>query len=500
MKLTVHVGDCVNLAVDCLALPAFEDAPAGPSARAMDEALSGAFLSLAKDEGFRGRADQHHSTHPRGAVPARRVALFGLGKVAKLDRAAQREYGARAVRAAAKAKKVGIIVPVPADADADATRAVLQAVATGAALGAYKFDRYRTGERDKHEVKEVVLALEGKVSATTKALARAVADGQEIAAAIAYARDLVNEPPIELTPTALADEARKVAKKAKLALEALGPKEMKRGKMGLLLGVSAGSAQEPRLIHLTYRPAKAKKGTPEIALIGKGLTFDSGGLSLKPAKSMEDMKCDMAGAAAVIAAMQVIGALRPAGIVVHGLVGTTENMPGSAAIRPGDVLRSANGKTVEVLNTDAEGRLVLADVIKYARDLGVAEMIDLATLTGACMVALGRHTAGYFSNDDAMAARFDAAAKRAGEDAWRLPLVEKLAEDLRSTVADLKNIGGAYGGAITAALFLREFVGDTKWVHVDIAGPAFMEGKGPSAGGTGYGVLTIVEYVLASAR
>jgi leucyl aminopeptidase len=185
---------------------------------------------------------------------------------------------------------------------------------------------------------------------------------------------------------------------------------------------------------------------------------------------------------------------------VHGLVGTTENMPGGAAIRPGDVLRSANGKTVEVLNTDAEGRLVLADVMKYARDLGVAEMIDLATLTGACMVALGRYTAGYFSNDDAMAARFDAAAKRAGEDAWRMPLVEKLAEDLRSTVADLKNIGGAYGGAITAALFLREFVGDTKWVHVDIAGPAFMEGKGPSAGGTGYGVLTLVEYVLASAR
>ena len=314
--------------------------------------------------------------------------------------------------------------------------------------------------------------------------------------AVIWARDLVNEPPITLTPSVFADEARQVAKDSKLQIEVLGPKEMKKLKMGMLLGVAQGSAEEPRLIHLTYRPAKVTKKTPQIALIGKGLTFDSGGLSLKPAKSMEDMKCDMSGAAAVLGAMRVFGALKPK-VIVHGFIGATENMPGGRAIRPGDILKSMNGKTVEVLNTDAEGRLVLGDVIEYAKTLKVDEMIDLATLTGACMVALGRTTAGYFSNDESMAARFDLAAKRAGEDVWRLPLNDKMVELLRSPVADLRNIGDAYGGAITAALFLREFVGETPWTHVDIAGPAFVEGKGPAAGGTGYGVMTLVEYVMA---
>lgn len=506
MKVTVHIqersGDCSTLDVDYLALPAFEDGEASATARALDEALGGALLSTAKDEGFKGRGDQSFATHPFGKVKARKIALLGLGKSAKLDRAGLREYGTRVVRAAAKGKRVALVVPALEGLPSDAALAsTIESLAAGAVLGGYKFDRYRTADKDqpKSAPKEVLLAFEGAPSAPLKALQAAAARGVAVAESVLLARDLVNEPPITLTPTALAEEARRVAKAGRLTCEILGPKEMKKLGMGLLLGVAAGSAQEPRLVHLTYTPAKGKKGAPVVAFVGKGLTFDSGGLSLKPPKGMEDMKCDMAGAAAVLGAMKAIGALRPEGIVVHGFIGTTENMPGGRAIRPGDILKSMNGKTVEVLNTDAEGRLVLADVIEYAKTKKVGELVDLATLTGACMVALGRATAGFFANNDEIGARYGTAAKTACEEAWRLPLVDKMVEDLRSPVADLKNIGGPYGGAITGALFLREFVGDVPWVHVDIAGPAFNEGKGPTAGGTGYGVMTLVQYALSRA-
>ena len=502
MKLTIHIGDASKLDTDYLAVPMFDEGEPSTTARAVDEAMGGALLQTAKDEGFKGRADQSFGTHPFGKLKARKVALVGLGKAAKLDRGGLRDYATRVVRAAAKSKRVAIVVPMQGALMTEGSvGAVVESLATGARLGTYKFDRYRTGdaERGPSELKEVILAFETPPNGPSKGLHAACAAGLVIADSVLLARDLVNEPPITLTPTALADEARRVAKAHKLTCEVLGPKEMKKLGMGLLLGVSAGSAQEPRLVHLTYTPTKGKKGAPVVAFVGKGLTFDSGGLSLKPPKGMEDMKCDMAGAAAVLGAMKAIGALRPEGVVVHGFIGTAENMPGGRAIRPGDILKSMNGKTVEVLNTDAEGRLVLADVIQYAKTKKVGELVDLATLTGACMVALGRATAGFFANDEGIGARYGAAAKGACEEAWRLPLVDKMAEDLRSPVADLKNIGGAYGGAITGALFLREFVGDTPWVHVDIAGPAFNEGKGPNAGGTGYGVMTLVQYALSRA-
>jgi leucyl aminopeptidase len=385
--------------------------------------------------------------------------------------------------------RLGAAPPLPA---AERQRVLLQSTCTGAALGGYRFDKYRTRDVEPVPRRRVTLCFTRALPLPRPALSRLAERGRVIAEAVAFARDLVNEPAIHLTPRALADAARGIARRFRLGCTILGPREMKKLGMGCLLGVAAGSAEEPRFIHLRYVPRKAAR---TVALVGKGLTFDSGGLSLKPAKSMEDMKCDMAGAAAVLAAMRIVGALRP-DVAVHGIVGATENMPGGRAIRPGDVLRSMSGKTVEVLNTDAEGRLVLADALHYARQRKPDEIIDLATLTGACMVALGRHTAGFFSNNEALAARYEEAARRAGEDAWRLPLTERLAESLRSNVADLKNIGDAYGGAITAALFLREFVGDSAWVHVDIAGPSFAEGKAPSGGATGYGVMTLAELLL----
>ena len=266
--------------------------------------------------------------------------------------------------------------------------------------------------------------------------------------------------------------------------------------MGLFLAVAQGSEEPPAFIHLTYEPPAGTQPLRKVALIGKSVTFDSGGLSLKTAKHMEDMKTDMAGGAAVLASMAAIAAARPP-VEVHALCAATENMPSGAAYRPGDILRGLTGRTVEVFNTDAEGRLTLADAIGYALDLGVDEIIELSTLTGACVVALGSYTVGLMTTDDRLAGRLTRAAKNAGEDFWRLPLVERISDDLKSDFADTRNIGGAWGGAISAGIFLKEFAGDTPFVHCDIAGPAVAEkpwGPHPK-GGTGVGVATLVEYV-----
>jgi leucyl aminopeptidase len=504
MKFRFHGGELAKVEVDLLAVPCFEDPEdISRTIRELDDSLGGLLGSVAREEGFKGKSEQSLSLHTHGKIAPKKVVLLGLGKAARFDVAAARDAATRVMRGAGKAKKAAIALPDPgrlgprgAIPSRDRLPLLVQALASGAMLGTYRFEKYRTRDVEPAKLKEVVLCLGKRQRAQEEALLGRVRRGEHLAQAVAFARDLVNEPAISLTPKALADRARAVAREHGLSCKIWGLAEIRKRRMGCLLGVAQGSAEEPRLIHLAYEPRE--RGARRIALIGKGLTFDSGGLSLKPAKSMEDMKTDMAGAAAVLGAMKVVGTFKPR-VAVHAFIGATENMPGGRAIRPGDILRSMSGKTVEVLNTDAEGRLVLADVIHYARSQKIDEMIDLATLTGACMVALGRFTAGYFANEEAMASRYEHAARRAGEDCWRMPLTERLAEQLRSSVADLKNIGDSYGGAITAALFLKEFVGDTPWVHVDIAGPAFAEGKLPLGGGTGYGVMTLAEYLLAEA-
>jgi leucyl aminopeptidase len=321
--------------------------------------------------------------------------------------------------------------------------------------------------------------------------------GVAIAEAVSWARDLVNLGPADCTPARLADAARALARESGLAFEVQGPRQIEALKMGMFLGVARGSAEPARLVKVSYAPPGGAAKRPPVVLVGKALTFDSGGLSLKPADSMPTMHTDMAGAATVIAAMKVIAALRPP-FPVHAVFGACENMPGGRAYKPSDVLRAFDGKTVEIMNTDAEGRLVLGDVIAWAaRTLKPAAMVDVATLTGACMVALGMTTAGLLGPDGPVVDAIASAARGAGEEVWRLPLTESIKENLKSDRADLKNVGDRMGGAISAGHFLHAFAGETPWAHLDIAGPSHSpkEYGYVAKGGTGFGVRTLVEFV-----
>jgi len=312
--------------------------------------------------------------------------------------------------------------------------------------------------------------------------------------AICITRDLINGPPNELYPAVLAQRAVDVAKENGLEVHVMDKAALKKKGMKLILAVAGGSVHDPRLVHIIYKPqAHAKK---KLVFIGKGLTFDSGGLCIKPAQGMEEMKGDMGGAANVVALMAAVAAVKP-GVEVHGLIGCAENMPDGAAYRPGDIFGSYDGKTVEIINTDAEGRLVLADVLAYARELKPDLMVDNATLTGACVVALGPTVSAFYSNRDEVAEQMKKAVKAAGEAMWHMPLVEDLREGLKSDWADIKHVADRWGGSITAALFLREFVGDTPWVHMDVAGPS-MANKAYNVyakGGTGHGVLTFLKLI-----
>ena len=509
MKLSLYTDPLREAPTDLLAVGVFSDEPdRGLAYAQLNRALDGALERACRDEEFKGRAGQSLVFNVTSGLSARRVLVFGYGERAAYTPESVRNF---AGTAASLARKVGaasaslvltiLDVPAPPGQVVD----LVQALSEGSVLGSYAFNTYRTKEPRRtplHEVK-VAFAAEDVQGVKGAMLRDALARGRAVAEAVNGARDLVNEPANTLNPAVLADLCKKLAKASDLGCKVLGPRELERQGMGLLLGVGRGSANEPRLIHLTYEPDEVPAGAPQIALVGKGLTFDSGGLSLKSSENMMEMKCDMGGAAAVFGAMKAIAALEPA-CVVHGVIVAAENMPGGKAIRPGDVLKSKRGLTVEVLNTDAEGRLALGDGIAYALDQRPTELIDLATLTGACVVALGRLTAGAFINDDQMASDLEAAWRRSGERFWRMPLEAELRELLDSEIADIKNIGERWGGAITAALFLQEFVQDDvpRWAHLDIAGPVLSnKDKGyVFKGGTGFAVRTLVEYVLARAR
>jgi leucyl aminopeptidase len=475
--------------VDVLAVPVFSGRVLGPGGKALDTAIGGSLESFMTEAGFEGKAEETLAV-PAGTLGAKAALLVGLGDKKSVSADRLRRAAAVVVRRSPKAKTVAttLLDAVPAGGD---RAAAAQALAEGAALGAYKFLRYK--QKSEAPALEKLVVLGKKDDKVQLGLDRGVA----VAAAVAWARDLVNEPAGAMTPTQLAEEARRAAEQGGLDIEVLDEVEIANQNLGGLLGVSLGSDQPPRLVKLTYTPKGKVTGT--VALVGKGITFDSGGLSLKTADGMETMKTDMSGAAAVIGAMSV---LRAAGVQtkVIAFVPTTENMPGGRAIKPGDVLKIRNGKTVEVLNTDAEGRLILADGLSLAAEEKPDAVIDLATLTGACVVALGMKIAGLMGNDDSWIGQVRAAAERAGESMWPLPLPQEYRKDLDSEIADLKNItGGRGGGALTAGLFLAEFAGDVPWAHLDIAGPARASGDDGyiAKGGTGFGVRTLVE-VLSS--
>lgn len=401
-----------------------------------------------------------------------------------------REAVGSALQAAFRVGAKSIAFSVPEGIDAlDAGIAMTEAVLHAS----YRYVAYKkASERD---VNDVVFVVDAKKAASFK---KGVDRATSVMTGVTLARDLVNAPPHDMHPEQLAQTARAIAKASKGRIKAniLSSSDCEKLGMGAYLAVAKGSAYPPKFIHLTYTPAKASNKS--VALVGKGITFDSGGLSLKPADSMMTMKCDMGGAATVLGFFAAVTAIAPK-VVVHGIIAAAENMPSGTAYRPGDILRAANGKTIEVLNTDAEGRLTLADALDYAVKLDPDVIVDLATLTGACVVALGEEIAGVMSNDDDTVVAVLAAAERAGEKLWEMPLEPRYRPLVESDVADLRNIATSrYGGSLTAGLFLQEFVNDVPWAHMDIAGPAFAERPMASyigKGGTGYGVRTLVEFV-----
>ncbi len=502
MKFSFHSDDVTKLSTGLIALLCFEDGYAeGAIYRALDKALDGLLEKLGAEEHFKAKKGQSLQLHTHGRIGPSRVLLVGGGQRKDFSPPDLRGFGARVIKAGNAASLPSVTAVLPYTEGAILERSA-QFLAEGVLLGAYRFDKYLTGDRKKPEtVEEVKIAVsaDNVDAARLEGVRRGTQRAEQIAAGVMLARDLINEPAGEMTPRKMAEVAQRVAKQHGLEAKVLGPKECEKMGMGMYLAVAQGSEEEPRFIHLTYRPKGKTPVKKKIALVGKGVTFDSGGLSLKPSASMEDMKVDMSGAAAVIAA---VGVLADLGVPyeVHAIAACTENMIGGRAYKLGDVLKSMNGKTVEINNTDAEGRLTLGDALAYVEtEIKPDEVFDFATLTGACMVALGPHTAGVMGNDLSLIERWLASARLAGEEMWHLPLPEKLRDQLKSEIADMRNTGERFGGALTAGLFLKEFAGDMPWVHVDIAGPASADKESGhiGKGGTGFAVSTIVEYLAA---
>ena len=463
-----------------------------PPLRALDQLLHGALAKVAAREEFVGKRDQTLSMATLGRLPADRIMLMGTGDRRSFSAREARVLAAKAARAAQADKATSLALALPAGFEGE-----LRAVAEGLELGAYRFTRYLTGDRrPKAELAKATIGVATKLKGSPK---QAIALGQKVAAAVNLSRDWSNEPGNVLYPESLAAAASKLVKEhAGLKVQVFDFEEIRKRGMHLFDAVGRGSAREPRLIHLSWTPKRAKR---RLVFVGKGITFDSGGLSIKPAAGMGEMKHDMSGAANVIALMAAVAALGPK-VEVHAIAGCAENMPDGNAYRPGDVWGSLDGKTVEIVNTDAEGRLVLADCLAYARTLSPDLLIDNATFTGACVVALGTTCSGWYASDDDAAREFSAALKQSGEQMWRMPLLEELREQIKSDVADVKQAGDRYGGSITAALFLREFAGDSRWIHCDIAGPASTDrpnGWAQAKGGTGHAVLTFLALVERAA-
>ena len=434
---------------------------------------------------------------------AARVAIVGAGRAADFDLERLRRVATAGALAARQRRvaRVAFLYRAAPDGRFDAASAA-QAIAEGLILAAFNADRYKTQDRvgPPPERLDVVVPPGGPEKLPpSDALEDAVERGRVLGESSNIARDLCNEPSNVLTPSVFAERAVQISRDAGLSVEILDEDEIARLRMGLLLGVSRGSAEPPRVIVMTHEPPGAPS-SPVLGLVGKGITFDTGGISIKPAEGMERMKDDMAGGAAVVCAMRAIATLG-APIKVIGVVPAAENMPGGRAIKPGDVLTGASGKTVEVLNTDAEGRLILGDALWYAQRLGATHLVDVATLTGACVVALGKAASGLFGQPASWIETIRALAARTGDRAWPLPLYDEYSEQLRSEIADIVNSGGRAGGACTAAVFLKEFAGDLPWAHLDVAGTAWADEAKPwqSKGPTGVAVRVLAELALSSA-
>jgi leucyl aminopeptidase len=498
LEIRVEQGEITRFSGKAIVVGLAEDVtqPAGATG-AVDKALDGAITRLIADGDIRGKAGELTIVHTLGKLPAGRVIVAGLGKAQDFNADKLRDLAANVARFLRRHgyETAATVAPGAGAGGLDHARAG-RILAEGVLLGLYRFNRHQKKDEDRRELESLVV-MESEAG-PIEALRRGVQTGTILAEATNFARDMANEPSNYLTPTEMAVRAQSVADETGLRCEVLETEQMIELGMGSLLGVAKGSAQPPRFIVLHYR------GDPDtdhgVGLIGKGITFDTGGISIKGAAGMEEMKGDMAGGASVIAALSALARLKPR-INVTGIVPATENMPGGNATKPGDVLRAMNGTTIEVINTDAEGRLVLADGLCYARSLELSPLIDVATLTGAITTALGDVALGIMGNNQPLIDRVIAAGKETGEKIWQLPMFDEYREQIKSNIADIKNSGGRKAGSITAGFFIREFAGDTPWAHLDIAGVDIYEhDKGwITKGASGIPVRTLVQTVLSIA-
>jgi leucyl aminopeptidase len=497
MEIKAIAGDIVKIETGAIIVNYFEDAKQlEGDAAAVDAALNGAISQLVKQGDIKGKLNEITLLHSPGKLPSGRIVITGLGKKSELTLDKLRGAVGETCRYL-RQKSVDRIASGLQGAGVNGikTEDAVQAITEGAILGLYAFRRHMTKKKNDYtEVKEFAL-----VGREEKIMTPAVTRAKVIAEAVNWARDMVNEPSNFMTPADMAEAARKIGADYGLKVEVLEKQQMASLGMGALLGVAQGSQQPPRFIILSYKGKKSD--AVDMALVGKGITFDSGGIDIKPQEGMHEMKGDMAGGASVLAALMAIAQLKPA-INVTAIVPATENMPSGTAQKPGDVVKAMNGKTIEVLNTDAEGRLILADALSYAKKLDAKNIIDIATLTGAIRAALGTICTGVFTNNQPLVDKLIAAGKEVGELAWQFPMFEEYDEQIKSEVADIKNLGGRYAGAITAAKFLAEFINGTPWVHMDIAGTSDTDkDKGYLVkGATGTPVRTLVNLVLKMAK
>jgi len=495
MKVTLSYSNPSELETECLAVVVVDegekDKPA-PKIIGSNQAVQNAAADLLSSGEVSGKMLETVMIHRPQGLKARRLLLVGGGKAKELSSAALRKLAGTAVRYA-KPKQIHSVAFIAPETSGTADW--LKAAVEGAYVAEFDSDTYKTDRKDQ-SIGEFTVVLPAGADRT--AMENVLGEARAVGESQNFTRELVNEPSNRMTPTILAERARKMVAEMgipHLTIEVLGPEKIREMKMGAFWSVAQGSDEPPQLIVVRYSPPGAPE-KPVLGLVGKGITFDTGGISIKPADGMEKMKYDMAGGATMLGAIRAIALLKPK-VKVIAIVCATENMPSGKAQKPGDVQIAMSGKSIEVINTDAEGRLVLADGLAYARQLGATHLIDAATLTGAVVVALGGVNAGVFANNDEMYARFEKAEERAGEKMWRLPLDDEYREQIRSGIADIKNTGGRYGGAITAAMFLKEFVEDMPWIHLDIAGTAWTEenkswiAQGPS----GIAMRSIVEFV-----
>lgn len=479
----------VAFAVDSASATEKEAKPA-PALLSSEEAVRKAAQSVLGSGEFKAAANETVLLHAPAGLKAERLLIVGLGKAAKATLHDLRNAAGTAIRYA-KPRGIREVALLAPEAKSFPAAAAARAIVEGAYVGDFDPDVYRSDRKDQSVQSVTVIVTD------QKAAEAGFREGNILGQAQNFARTLVNEPGNRMTPTILGQRAAEMCSQQGLKCEVYSTDKLHELKMGAFWSVSQGSAEPPALIVMTYEPEHARPDAPVLGLVGKGITFDTGGISIKPADGMEKMKYDMAGGAAMIGAMQAIAQLKPA-VKVIGIVCAAENMPSGTAQKPGDVQIAMSGKSIEIINTDAEGRLVLADGLTYAKQLGATHLIDAATLTGACVVALGMVNAGVFSNNEDSYEKFRKGLEISGEKFWRLPATDDYREQIRSSIADIMNTGGSrWGGAITAAMFLKEFAEETPWIHLDIAGVAWMEEQKPwiAKGPSGIAVRSIVEWV-----